>query len=289
MTRQTILIAGATGNIGKAAALALAKRGAHIVLLGRHAEKLQAKINQIQAELQKAEVDMPLAAIDSLVIDFTDMDSVRHAAAEALERFPQIDALVLSVGVFLQDGPTVLPNGYEVMFATNVVGPFLLVELLKNTLEQADGLVVQVIAPFKKDIDWNDLQNIKNHKPMTAYNRTKVLNRMFAAELARRNATKFTTVAFDPAFVIDKTDPELAARWPSGLMGFFWRVMTILFAKPPAIAGEPIAELILEHEDRHSLNGALYKLGKRINPDDAMNDVTSGKRLWNELKSLAAL
>ena len=33
--KQTILIAGATGSIGGAAAVALAKRGARVVLLGR--------------------------------------------------------------------------------------------------------------------------------------------------------------------------------------------------------------------------------------------------------------
>jgi len=33
--KQTILIAGATGNIGKAAAVALVKRGARVVILGR--------------------------------------------------------------------------------------------------------------------------------------------------------------------------------------------------------------------------------------------------------------
>ncbi len=40
--KQTILIAGATGNIGKAAAIALAKGGARVVILGRRHDKLQA-------------------------------------------------------------------------------------------------------------------------------------------------------------------------------------------------------------------------------------------------------
>ena len=41
--KQTILVAGATGNIGNAAVLALAKRGARVVLLGRSVEKLETK------------------------------------------------------------------------------------------------------------------------------------------------------------------------------------------------------------------------------------------------------
>ena len=41
--KQTILIAGATGSIGGGAAVALAKRGARVVLLGRRLETLEAK------------------------------------------------------------------------------------------------------------------------------------------------------------------------------------------------------------------------------------------------------
>jgi daunorubicin C-13 ketoreductase len=41
--KQTILITGATGSIGGGAAVALAKRGARVVLLGRSPDKLKAK------------------------------------------------------------------------------------------------------------------------------------------------------------------------------------------------------------------------------------------------------
>ena len=73
-------------------------------------------------------------------------------------------------------------------------------------------------------------------------------------------------------------------------MGFFWRLMAVLFAKPPAVAGEPIANLMLSYRDVRAINGALFKLNKRIlKPDKAMNDEALGKRLWNELVSLTGL
>jgi len=113
---------------------------------------------------------------------------------------------------------------------------------------------------------------------------------VIAGELARRYAGKISSVAFDPTYVIDKSDPDLDKRWPSGLVGFFWRMMTIFFAKPPAVAGEPIANLALSHQDRSGINGALFKLDKRIEkPDKAMNDEVLGKRLWNELVQLTGL
>ena len=283
-SKQTILIAGATGSIGGGAAVALAKRGNRVVLLGRNSNKLKAKAELIRASLNKNKISFQEEDIDILEINFSDMESVRHAAEESLSRFPEINCLILSVGAYIQKGPNLLPSGHEVMFATNVLGPFLFTQLLIDRMQRSDGLVLHVIAPFSKEIDWNDIESIQNHRTMTAFNRTKTCNRVIAGELARRYGGKISSVAFDPTYVIDKSDPDLGKRWPSGPVGFFWHVMTILFARPPAIAGEPIADLIISHQDRRLINGALFKLNKRIGkPNKAMNDENLGKRLWKEL------
>jgi NAD(P)-dependent dehydrogenase (short-subunit alcohol dehydrogenase family) len=288
--KQTILIAGATGNIGGGAAIALAKRGACVVLLGRKLDRLEARANSILVALSKAQIEYQDSDIATLVVDFSDMEFVRLAAAEAMNRFPKIDGLVLSAVALVQNGPNILPNGHEVMFATNVMGSFLFTQLLLERMEQSEGLLLHVINPSYKEIDWDDLESIRNHKTETAYERTKTMHRVIAGELARRYAGRISSVAFNPTFIIDKLDPELEKRWPSGFMGFFWRVLTILFAKPPEVAGEPIADLMLSNRDRGAINGALFKLDKRVKkPDKAMNDKVLGKRLWDELIRLTGL
>ncbi len=161
------------------------------------------------------------------------------------------------------------------------MGPFLFTQLLLDRMQQSDGLVLHVIAPFYKEINWDDLESIKSHK---------TYNRMIAAELARRYAGKISSVAFNPSFIIDKSDPELDKRWPSGFRGLFWRLMTVLFAMPPVTAGEPMADLMLSNQDRNAINGALFKLDKRVEkPDKAMNDKVLCKRLWDELVLLTGL
>ena len=281
---QTILIAGATGNIGGGAALALAKRGARVVLLGRKLERLEARVEAIRNTLSEAQIEHQDVDLATLVVDFSDLDSVRLAAADALERFPEIDGLVLSVVALIQNGPNMLPNGHEVMFATNILGPFLFTLLLLERMEQSDGLVLHVVNPSYKEIDWEDLESIRNHKTETAYERTKMMHRVLAAELARRYAGRISSVAFNPSFIIDKDDPELEKRWPTGFLGLLWKVLTLLLAKPPAVAGEPIADLMLSYPDRSALNGALFKLDRRVEkPDRAMSDEPMGKRLWDEL------
>jgi NAD(P)-dependent dehydrogenase (short-subunit alcohol dehydrogenase family) len=288
--QQTILIAGGTGNVGGGAAVSLAKRGAHVVLMGRNLETLEARAAAILDEINTGNSNPPGAKIDTLVIDFTDLDDVRRAAEEALDRFPRIDGLILSVVTLIQNGPTILPNGHEIMFATNVLGPFLFTQLLIERLKASDGLILHVVVRFHKEIDWDDLESIQNHDTDDAYHRTKTCNRAIAAELARRYAGQLSSVAFDPGFIIDKNDPELAKRWPSGFTGFYWRVLTLLIARSPEVAGEPIADLVLNVPDRNSINGALFKLGKRVEkPYKAMDDEALGEKLWTELEILSGL
>ncbi len=290
--KQTILIAGATGSIGRGAAVALAKRGARVVLLGRKLERLEARADSTRVALSAAQIDDQDPDIATLVIDFSDMESVRLAAAEAMNRFPMIHGLILSaVAQTPKEGPNILPSGHELMFATNVMGPFLFTQLLLERMHQSDGLVLHVIAPYYKEIDWDDLESIRNHRPMTAYERTKTMHRIIAAESARRYAGRISSVAFNPSFIIDKSDPEVKKRWLSvGLTGYFYRMGAVFFAKPPAVAGEPIANLMLSHKDRRPINGALFKLDKRVEkPDKAMSDEVSGKRLWDELVRLTGL
>jgi len=139
MNKQTILIAGATGNIGGGAAVALAKRGAKIVLLGRKLKTLEDRAASIRATLTENRIDFKDTDIATLVVDFTDMESVKKAAGDAMNRFSTIDGLILSVGHCVQNGPNILPNGNELMFATSVIGPFLFTQLLsKKIIESAD-------------------------------------------------------------------------------------------------------------------------------------------------------
>ncbi|MDH5681861.1 MAG: SDR family NAD(P)-dependent oxidoreductase [Spirochaetota bacterium] len=290
MDKHTVLITGATGNIGGAAAMALAKRGARVVLIGRKHDRLDNKAKAIRKALSDEGINYQGGDITTLVVDFSDMESVRQAANVALEQFPGIHGLILSAVTLIQNGPNIVSGGHELMFATNVMGPYLFTRLLLERMSQSNGLVLHVVAPFYKEINWDDLESIENHRTMTAYNRTKTYNRMIAGEMARRYAGKISSVAFYPSFVIDKSDPELWKRWPSGFTGFIWRIFTMLFAKSPAIVGEPIVDLMLSQKDRQAINGALFKLSKRLEkPDQAMSHEKSGKRLWDELEKLTGL
>ena len=93
------------------------------MLLGRKSSALEARAARIRADLAGRGSGDP--AIQTLEVDLSDQGETRRAAAEALDRFPAIDGLILSVVTLGQHGPTILPDGHELTFATNVMGPFL--------------------------------------------------------------------------------------------------------------------------------------------------------------------
>ena len=130
-----------------------------------------------------------------------------------------------------------------------------------------------------------DLESLRNHKTGRAFNRTKTCNWATAGELGRRYDGSITSVAFDPTFVIDRSNPTLSNRWPSGFVGLFWELLTLLMAKPPSVAGEAIANLVLSRSrSSGAMNGVLFQLEKRMaSRNKAMTDEELGKRLWDEL------
>jgi NAD(P)-dependent dehydrogenase (short-subunit alcohol dehydrogenase family) len=64
--RQTVLVAGANGNVGGGAAVALAGRGARVVLLGRKPDPLEARATAIRAALSERGIED--TAIETLVV-----------------------------------------------------------------------------------------------------------------------------------------------------------------------------------------------------------------------------
>jgi len=62
------------------------------------------------------------------------------------------------------------------------------------------------------------------------------------------------------------------------------------FCDVAELCARAIADLMLSYKDRSAINGALFKLDRRVEkPDKAMKDEVLGKRLWAELVRLTGL
>ena len=117
---------------------------------------------------------------------------VRRVAASLLERFGHLDVLVNNAGVHLLRAKT-SADGYDRMIATNHLGPFLLTNLLLGPLEKgAPSRVVIVASEAYRHAGRSDVERMAEPVSygtagsLRVYGRSKLLNILFAQELARR-------------------------------------------------------------------------------------------------------
>jgi NAD(P)-dependent dehydrogenase (short-subunit alcohol dehydrogenase family) len=135
LSGRRCLVTGANSGIGYETSLALADLGAEVVLLCRDRERGEAAAERIRAQTGNARVSLEL-------LDVSDLASVREVGARLAAA--GVDVLVHNAGV-LPDERVETRDGLELTFATHVVGPFLLTQLLKERLlASRDGRVIWV-------------------------------------------------------------------------------------------------------------------------------------------------
>ena len=78
---RTAVVAGATGNVGAATATELARRGFHVVLLGRNYEKLNDRAQSCEAMLRKEDASFS-GALLPVAVDLTSLASLEKARDE---------------------------------------------------------------------------------------------------------------------------------------------------------------------------------------------------------------
>ncbi len=151
---RTIMITGATGGLGRAAALACARAGAEVVLSGRKVRKLEKLHDEVAAVAAREPAILPL---DLAGASPSDYDTV----VEALESGPgRLDGLVHAAAHF--DGLTPLsmksPDSWLLDLQVNLTAPFLLTQACLPLLEAADDSAVVFVLDDRERLDrahWN--------------------------------------------------------------------------------------------------------------------------------------
>lgn len=175
------VVTGANSGLGYQVALALARRGAEVVLACRSAARAEAAAASIRR-------DCPGARLHVEPLNVADLASVQAFAGRLATRHPRLDLLVNNAGVMAI--PRALSvDGYEQQFATNHLGAFALTGRLLPLLEAADAarvVAVSSIAARFGRIALGDLMQARFYNPWLAYNQSKLANLMFGLELQRR-------------------------------------------------------------------------------------------------------
>lgn len=181
LTGRRCVVTGGNSGLGYEAALALAHLGATVVLLCRDAERGNGAAAAIRAATGNP-------SVSAEVLDVSSLAGVR-TVADRLRRAP-VDVLIHNAGL-LPAARIETADGLELTFATHVVGPFLLTQLLRDALAaSADGRVIWVSSGgmYTQRLDLGDVDwRMRDYDGVKAYAETKraqvVLAELFAAEL----------------------------------------------------------------------------------------------------------
>lgn len=173
-----IIVTGANTGIGRSTAIALAARGAEVVLACRSKEKTE----PVLAAIREAG-----GACEYLALDLGDLDSVRRASDVLRDKGKPIDVLLNNAGLAGQRGET--KQGFELAFGTNHLGHFLFTMRLMKLLGPKSRIVnVASKAHYDaKGIDFDVLRGpTRAFTGLPEYAVSKLANVLFTKETARR-------------------------------------------------------------------------------------------------------
>ncbi len=283
---KTYLITGGNSGIGYEAAKILAKANANIIVGGRNQDKVKQAITEINKQGS--------GKIDSVLIDLSNLSSVRNASKDIHKRYTEIDGLVNCAGV-MQTPQIETIDGFELQMATNHLGHFLFSGLLLDLIEQASGRIVSVssIVHWDGQIHFDDLmlKEPKAYSPMKSYQQSKLATLMFGLELDRKLKTRgssASSIICHPGF----SSTQLLNNGPKGISKFIGKFFMTLMAQPAYNGAIPLA---LSAAGQEAISGAYYgpqsmgeikgKVSDASVAEQAL-DEKSAERLWKESEKL---
>jgi NAD(P)-dependent dehydrogenase (short-subunit alcohol dehydrogenase family) len=203
---KVIIVTGANAGIGRETARGLAQRGHTVVMVCRNTQAGEAVRQEIVTQTGNQTVEV-------MKCDLSSQQSIRQFVADFTAKYPRLDVLINNAANFdhTLKQPALTENGAEVIFATNHLGPFLLTNLLLDTLKASAPSRVLTVASQglmlypRLSIEFDNLAGQKKFSTQHAYYHSKIAQVMFTFDLAERlhgtgvtvNCIRVTNVQID--------------------------------------------------------------------------------------------
>jgi NAD(P)-dependent dehydrogenase (short-subunit alcohol dehydrogenase family) len=181
MKDRICMITGANSGIGKVTALELARMEGHIIMVCRN----KAKGLDVQRTIVESTGNPD---VELMIADLASQESIRQLVKKFHERFDKLHVLINNAGTMTKNRIETV-DGHETTFAVNHLAPFLLTNLLLDTIKaSAPSRIITVSSGMhhRVTINLDDLQGVRNFKNMNAYSMSKLANIIFTYELHHR-------------------------------------------------------------------------------------------------------
>lgn len=211
LSGRTYLVTGSNAGLGYFASEQLVRAGAHVYMTARHPNRLSAARAAVRRRVPDATPD----ATEALVLDTSNLGSVRSAAASVRGR-GGLDGVLLNAGIVHppKERETTV-DGHEVVFATNALGHFALAGELLTALAQSEGRMVWVgsMSTSLTPYDPVDPQLTTGYTAWRAYVQSKVATSALGFEADRRlraAAVPVASVVAHPGYSTSGRTPGIA-------------------------------------------------------------------------------
>ena len=136
LTGKTAIVTGANSGLGFQIALELVRQNATLYLACRNASKAQEAVSQIISAVPDS-VDR----VKFLLIDTSSLTSVRKCTEEWKNAESKIDFLFHNAGIGSDSGQPFTPDGLPTTYVTNLLGSFLLTQILEPSLSNEARII----------------------------------------------------------------------------------------------------------------------------------------------------
>jgi retinol dehydrogenase-12 len=190
---RVAIVTGANEGIGKVTARELVRKGWHVIVACRNAEKAQNAIADIRQE-----INMPDAPLDFIQLDLSSLLSIRQFVDAFHQRQLPLHLLINNAGLFASKFE-LTEFGEELQFGTNHLGHFLLTNLLLNDLRACIPSRIVIVssgAHLKaSNIEFDDQRRNQPYPTssvgrlracLQGYQQSKLANVMMCSEIAHR-------------------------------------------------------------------------------------------------------
>ena len=192
---ETVVITGATSGIGQAAAIALARQGARVLVVGRDQARGEATVKEMARVGETGEF---------LAANLLSLKDIARLATEVRARISSLDVLINNAGGVFRSR-TMSADNIEATFALNTVAPFAFTSHLRGTLARNHGRVVNIATGFlgRTRLNVDELIDPPSYSSWGSYTRAKLASIMLTMELAERwKRDGVSAVAVQPGIVV---------------------------------------------------------------------------------------
>ncbi|XP_066497052.1 dehydrogenase/reductase SDR family member on chromosome X-like [Hoplias malabaricus] len=273
---KVAIVTGGAKGLGYEIAKQLTGLGMHVIIASRDEKQGRAAVKRLCEESCKAQVEFEF-------LDLASLDSVRQFVRSFENRKLPLHTLINNAGIMLvPEGKS--EDGFELHFAVNFLGHFLLTRLLLSALRSSGTSekrtrIINICssAHYGVDSELQHLHCMQCYSPHAAYSRSKLAQVLFTSHLQQEldsGGLAVTVNSVDPGLV----DTDLY-RNMSTATWLLQRPAARLIFRTPSQAADAVVFSAVSPE-LEGVGGCYLHEGRRVRSSAASYDLELQARLW---------